>query len=382
MGSSPSERVSMNPFSLRYPSEIHFGSGAAQKLPEWLNAIGSKRPLFCYSRAAVENPAGKKVLALLDTFFSLKLTDLPAEAPIPAVQSWIETAREFKADAVIALGGGAVIDAAKTAAALVPTDLDLREVFSGKTAVTRKGLPFAALPATAGTGSECTPNAVLIDPLTDEKKSIRHPSMLSDLAVIDPELTLSCPRDVTIHSGMDALVQAIESLCSRNASSVTVLHAREAVRLLMRYLPNAVKYPDNLSSRESVALGSLFSGMAFPLSGLGAVHGLAHPLGARLHLPHGQICAMLLLPVMRFNLAVCARQLSELADFCNIPQGAEGFIRAIEKINVELNIPARFEKITDSDLVFTVKHCRSNSMKSNPQNLSDDDVCKLLRVLC
>jgi alcohol dehydrogenase class IV len=203
-------------------------------------------------------------------------------------------------DIVVSIGGGSVIDAAKAAAALVAEDAPVRE-FHGVRGIETEGLPHVAVPTTAGTGAEVTPNAVITDPERPRKASIRGPTLLPAAAVVDPELLVGLPARLTAESGMDALVQAIESYVSVHATPLTEGLSLHAITLLARGLVAAVEHGSDIEARAACAYGSLCAGMALANARLGVVHGLAHPLGARLHLAHGEVCAMLLAPSIRLN---------------------------------------------------------------------------------
>ena len=241
---------------------------------------------------------------------------------------------------------------------------------------------FAALPTTAGTGTEATPNSVLTDPETEIKKSIRHDTMFPDLAVIDPELTYSCPRNLTAHSGLDALTQAIESYISLNANTASKALAGKATQLIFNALPVVYANLENENSRSDMAEGSMITALAFAQSGLGAVHGLGHPLGSKLHVPHGLCCAILLPKILRLNQDFCSEALDELAINCGCA-GSDFFIEQIENLCKSLGIPDNFREfgISSDIFPFILKNCRSGSMRSNPRHLEDTEILNILESL-
>ena len=275
------------------------------------------------------------------------------------------------------------MDAAKAAAALIPLDGSVSDYFRGEKSIPGKGLFFAAAPTTAGTGAEATSNAVLTDPETKIKKSLRHPGMMADLALIDPELTLSSPLALTAASGLDAFVQAFESYTSPRATALTRTLSAEAVRKIFNSLIPAFREPDNLLFRTEMAEGSMLSGLAFAQTGLGAVHGIAHPVGSLLGVPHGIACATLMLPVMRFNAPVCGDRYAELASCCGEKPEAEAFLRAAEELfrNLGGTPNLRAFHFGKEHFDFIVRNCRSASMKQNPRPMSDSDVVAILEQL-
>lgn len=369
------------PFQLRYPPVIRFGNDAISELPLMLRHAGITRAVVCHSQGFANGPCGKKALSLFSGFNPLFLSDLESEAPLHAVEKWILETRNHHADAVIGIGGGAVLDAAKTVAILSPTTLSLEAVFHGREKISGKGHFLAAIPTTAGTGSEMTPNAVLLDSVSKQKQSIRHPEMIPDCAIVDPLLTVGTPSRITAYSGLDALVQAIESFLSKNANPVTECHALEAIKLLLRSLPDAFKSPDDPDCRYHPALGSMFSAMAFPHSGLGAIHALAHPIGGRFALPHGLICAQLLIPILKWNRPICETKLERIAAYCGISSGADGFLERLQSLLRELEIPEKLPVFDDDSIRFILDNCRSNSMTHNPRELTNTHITELLKSL-
>jgi alcohol dehydrogenase class IV len=291
-----------------------------------------------------------------------------------------------KADCVIAVGGGSVLDVAKTAAALCTQDVtDVRPYHEKELTLSKPGLPLIALPTTSGTGAEITKNAVLTNTQANCKRSIRSEFIIPHCAIVDPALTLSLPRTQTIQSGMDALTQAIESYLSRNATSHSMALASKAVSRLLPHLEPVANDLANLPGREALAEGSMLCAMAFSQSSLGAVHGLAHPLGHLLAIPHGYCCAVLLPVVLRHNLdsEIGKVRLNALAHEQGFTTG-EAFVAHIQDMCDTLKIPRSFKQdgLCSDHFHYVLANCRSGSMKSNPKHLEDEEVLQLLQGLC
>ncbi|MCL6615420.1 MAG: iron-containing alcohol dehydrogenase, partial [Firmicutes bacterium] len=215
---------------------------------------------------------------------------------------------------------------AKAASGLAPAEGGIEEYFTGRP-LPGPALPWVAVPTTAGTGAEVTPNAVLTDPGTRIKQSIRSDLLFARAAVIDPELTLALPPNQTTYSGMDALSHAIEAYVSKGANDLTDVFALEAARLIPANLLRAHE-GGGLEARTALARASLLAGVALANARLGAVHGLAHPLGVYYDLPHGLVCAVLLPWVMRFNLQVAYEKFARLAEVWGVAPGGDVFDRA------------------------------------------------------
>ncbi len=362
--------------------KVIFGSGTSfQNLASSLPS--GARLLTVVGNSVSKSPSALKALDSISAFTVGNITGIPAEPPLESVDKIINLGRELRVNGIVAIGGGSVIDAAKAAAALIPLEGTVADYFSGAKEIPGKGLFFAALPTTAGTGAESTNNSVLTDPATKIKKSLRHPSMVADVAIVDPDLTLTCPPSLTAASGLDAFVQAFESYTSPKATAETRKTAADAICKILNSLEGAFREPENISYRTEMAEGSMLSGIAFAQTGLGAVHGIAHPVGSLLHVPHGLACAILMMPVMRFNTEVCGDLYAELANRCSLGTGAEDFINAAEALAEKLGVPKnlRSYNLQRSDFDFIIKNCRSASMKQNPREMSDADVEKILEDL-
>jgi alcohol dehydrogenase class IV len=305
-------------FTFTTPTRIvvEWGAATTGRLAGEAARLG-KRPLVVAGKSLESNGTLDTILETLRAagLAPVVHTGIPPEPDLTALQTCMEAVTNAGADSVIAIGGGSVLDVAKGAAALAGTGHTAREYFNGKLpvpeTVTR---PILAAPTTSGTGSEVTWVGVFTDKVSGRKASIRGSAMMPAVAVLDARLTVSCPTAVTVHSGMDAFVQAVEAYTSVGANPLTDALALEAARLAGHKTVAAVAAsPTDRAGREAMALGSLMAGMALNTSRLGLVHGLAHPVGAVTGAAHGLVCALLLLPVMRFNREAAAAQYARLA---------------------------------------------------------------------
>lgn len=371
-------------YQLLYPPVVRFGWGCHRSLTELVRETLGDCRVFIVASRSVERSGTVDQLA--DTFGHAcrgRWSAVPHDPPLTCVDNIAAAMREAQAEAVVAIGGGSVIDAAKAAAAIAPhAGARIQPFFDGVANVNRAGLPLFALPTTAGTGAEITQNAVLSDPATLRKKSVRSRLMVPAAAVVDPELTLTMPPGLTAASGLDALTQAIESYLSVRANQATAALALRAVALLFQALPAAYADGACVSARTQAAEGSLLSAMAFSQSSLGAVHGLAHPIGAVTGMAHGRICAILLPHVLHCNAEASRERLDELAGATNTGT-ARCFVRTVEELCRNLDIPPDFRGLglRREHIDHVVANCRSSSMASNPRHLSDSDVRRLLETL-
>ena len=369
-------------YTLRYPPVLRFGWGVRRELPTLLREAAAAPAVFFVGSASALSSAGVEELRQLCGGWRGQFFGVPHDPPLACVDELAARLRDSGANLVVAVGGGSTLDAAKAAAVLAPANLPVTAVFQGRLPVPPFGLPFFALPTTAGTGAEITNNAVLTDPVSGDKKSIRSPGMIARAALVDVELTLSQPPHLTAWSGLDALTQAVESYLSNRASTPTRALAAAATAQLYAHLPAAVADGTDRAARTAIAEGSLLSAMAFSQSALGAVHVLAHPIGTLADLPHGLTCAILLPHVLRLNAPACGPLLDELAVACGLRTGAE-FTAAITRLCHELDVPPDFHatKLRRERLPDILARCRSNSMGANPRVLTDVEITKFIAPL-
>jgi len=296
----------------------------------------------------------------------------PTCADVDAIRELIA---ETGADFVVGAGGGSAMDAAKAAAGLA-RETDDTAVFLHEGKEARPGLALITVPTTSGSGAEVTPNAVISDPAARVKKSIRNGSYLPAAAIVDPLLTLSCPPRVTAHSGGDALTQAVEAFVSGNATPLTDSLAIEAVRLLWANLERAWARGGDIEARTACAWGSLLAGMALSNARLGAVHGMAHPVGIRLGAPHGLVCAALLPEVVRINLPFAPEKYARIEAITG-----RGLPERLEALNDTLGISSDFQAYPLADADFDAiaeESMSSGSLKANPKPFTRDDVVAVL----
>ena len=371
-------------YDLTLPRKICFGVHSSERLPEILPASARRVFLVAGSHTVRSGLAGRLVSLLKQSGREVLLVEGAGSEPPPEeIDSLVKAAREFRADCAAAVGGGSVIDAAKAAAALVPMEGCCMDYFSGKAAIDRPGLFFAAIPTTAGTGAEMTSNSVLTDPSSNVKKSLRSPFMTPAAALNDPLLLADAPLPVIAFCGLDAFVQAAECYTSTRGNPVSRALALSALKALAVNLPAFYDDPRNEAARDRTAEASMTTGIAFAQTGLGAVHGLAHPAGALLHIPHGEACAILMPSVFRFNAETVPGPYEEMARALNVGTGASDFIRFTESLNRKFGIPADLKSfgLKREHFPFLIKNCRSGSMKTNPRPMSDEQVRSLLTSL-
>jgi alcohol dehydrogenase class IV len=322
------------------------------------------------------------------------LFSIEGEPTIEAAREGITSLKHAQAEMVISLGGGSVIDGGKAIAALAtnPGDvLEYLEVIGQGKPLVHDPLPFIAIPTTAGTGAEVTKNAVLASEEKRVKVSLRHPSMLPKVALIDPDLTFSMPKEVTASTGMDAITQVLEPFVSNAANPLTDAICMEGLRRGGGAIRRAYDNGDDAAARTAMAITSLCGGLALANAKLGAVHGFAGVLGGMYPAPHGVICARLLPLVMEANLQAMTSRAPDhpalekytlaarllMGNEKATPEDGVAWLHALSR---DLHIPhlGRYGVQASDFAEIVEKSKRASSMKGNPIELTDDELRGIL----
>lgn len=325
----------MNTFQLK--PRVCFGDGALDALTEIKanNAVIFTDPFMKKSGNA------DKIASMMSACGNIKIfAEIVPDPPIELVAKALEFLLDADADAVVALGGGSPIDAAKAT-------LLMYEKKTGKK------LPLIAVPTTSGTGSEVTKFSVI----TDREAGVKYPlvseKLLPDVAILSSELVASVPKSITADTGFDVITHALEAYISTLANDFTDAFAEKALELAFEYLPRACENGYDMEAREKMHTASCLAGMAFNDVSLGVNHGIAHALGANFHIPHGRANAMLLYHVMKYNAelenpsakpSTACKKLSKIARFIGLPafsekQGAMNLVNEIRRLSVKVGIP-------------------------------------------
>ncbi|HPD47103.1 MAG TPA: iron-containing alcohol dehydrogenase [Anaerohalosphaeraceae bacterium] len=375
-------------FEFATASRIIFGAGIASHLNAHVRDFGT--------RAFVITGSAPRHAAVLDSLTALTtaMFAVSGEPSVDILEKAVAQARHAGCEVVVGIGGGSVIDTAKAVAALLTNPGDVMqylEVVGEGKPLAQPAAPCIAVPTTAGTGAEVTRNAVLYVPEKHVKVSMRSASMLPRLAVVDPELTRSMPREVTAFTGLDALTQLIEPYVSSRANPLMDGICIEGLTRAARSLRRAYENGDDMAAREDMSLASLFGGLALANAGLGAIHGFAGPLGGMIAAPHGLICGRLLPHVMCANIqALQARQPASpaLQRYSRIAQILTGDPKAAApeaaawaaQLCKDLNIPSLTSYgFTPDHIPEAVKKARNaSSMKPNPIALTDEELAQIL----
>ena len=333
----------MNIVTLLQPPHLVFGNGCAPQAADFLARRGVKRILLVTSKSV-----RPQITPLVDSLKNLsdviEAGFVPAEPTVLFFQTALAEARGAGADAVLAVGGGSVIDVAKLLAALIQGRQTVAEIF-GVNLLESRSLPLVCLPTTAGTGAEVSPNAILLDEADELKKGAVSPHLVADAAFVDPLLTRGVTAAVTAATGLDALTHCIEAYANKFAHPMVDTYALQGIRLISQNLRAAVRDGNDLGARAALSLGSLYGGLCLGPVNTAAVHALAYPLGGRFRIAHGVSNALLLPHVLRFNFSAAPERHAEIALALGLaPKGsalatAERGVEFLSQLSRDVGVP-------------------------------------------
>ena len=380
-------------FEFATASRIIFGSGKLASIGDLINEFGTKALII--SGAPLE--ILEKLLNLLELHdIKHTLVNIVDEPTVDILREVVELARETRPDDVIGIGGGSAIDTAKATAALLTNPgvvTDYLEVIGLNKPLNFPALPLIAIPTTSGTGSEVTKNAVIGIPTHHVKVSMRSLHLLPRIALIDPELTTSIPPPITATTGLDTLTQLIEPFTCNTPNPLTDAICLEGIRRVAHSFFQAYNEGNDLHAREDMSLAALFSGLALANARLGAVHGLAGPIGGEIAAAHGAICARLLPNVLATNISVLRHRFPDspvLVRYATIGKLLSGDpaatpetgIQWVQNFSLHANIRPLFSfGLAENQFDDIIeKSLKSSSMKGNPITLNAIELRNILQM--
>ena len=340
-------------FEFTLPTKLIYGIGILDSIEDAVAKFKNRKVLLVTDKILVKaGPVGKVKKGFKKAGINITATfdNVPPNSTIKTVQDCAALGQKKKCDMIIAVGGGSVIDTAKVANLLMTKKGKLQDHMGAYLLdASDTLLPFIVIPTTAGTGSEVTKVAVIADPDNDVKLPFAEEQFLPDLAILDPEMTVTMPGRLTAYTGMDALVHAIEAYVDKEWSPASDALAIHAIKLISENILQACDKPEDLQARGAMQVGSFLAGVAFSHSMVGMVHGIAHALGGVYHIPHGLANTLILPEVMEYNLDSSLERYADIAlamgvSFPNIISDSQSviksgaldlFTRAIHKTNID-----------------------------------------------
>jgi len=376
-------------FSFTGAKKIVFGRGSLNSLAEQVQALPAKNPLVVIDKNLVKTGLLDRIAALLAPA-GVKYTVFDKIEPEPRIELADEgtaLAVKNKCDSVIGLGGGSAMDVAK-AIAVMATNRGAAVDYLGLNKVPKAGLPKIMIPTTAGTGSEVTFTAVFVRKNLKKKEGMNSPYLYPELALLDPELTISLPPQPTAQTGIDALCHAIESYTSVNASPMSELFSLQAIVLIAENLRTCVHDGKDIQARENMLLGSLYAGLGLANAGVTAVHSLSYPLGGKYGIGHGLANTVLLPAVMAFNLAAAPEKFTDIAeamgeciDGLPVREAAYLAVEAVEALIEDCGIVTSLEKLgikeKDFPALADVALTVARPLENNPRKVTKEDAIEI-----
>jgi len=364
----------MHAVELHLPVQITIAGGCSEQLPAVAQRLGMERPLIVTDPFMAEHGP---VPRFAETLGAPVFSGVQADPTTQNVADGLAALAEHGADGVIAVGGGSSLDTGKAVAVMARNEGSIAD-YAGYGRIPRAGLPLVGVPTTAGTGSEVTRVTVITDAERHVKMMLLDDHLLCDAALVDYELTLSCPRDLTAFVGVDSLTHAIESYVSSKANPVTEDWSLRAAALIGAHLRRAWAEPKDREARAAMALGATLAGMAFSNASVALVHGMSRPIGAHFGVPHGLSNAVLLPEVTRWSLLGAPERYRRIAEVL----GVDDLVGALQQLNDDLEIPRlatlaerdRFDAVTAEMAEAALE---SGSPAFNPRVPGADEVVAL-----
>jgi alcohol dehydrogenase class IV len=362
------------PIDITRPEAIAFGCGTVASVARFAKEKGAKRPLVI---ADAFNAARVELLALpgqVSVFGEVK-----PEPDSPNLEKAVAMARATAPDLVVGFGGGSAMDLAKLVAVLCTGDQKLEDVV-GVEKVAGRQVALVQVPTTSGTGSEGGIRALVTDPATRNKLAVQSRFMLADLAVVDPDLTMSVPPQVTAATGVDALAHCVEALTSRKAHPAIDLYAIEGIRLAGRYLGRAVADGADREARAALSLASLYGGFCLGPVNTTAGHAVAYPLGTRHHVAHGLACAVIFPHTLAFNMpavrdkTVAVMQALGLEATDDPRSVFDGAYRYCADLGIEMRLSGLGVPRDDLAAMADEAHAIRRLLDNNPRDISRNEI--------
>ena len=376
----------MSTYSILNAGRIVAGPDSIEQIADIVKDYGASRVLIISDKGVARAGLIDRPKALLEAagIAVSILDDTPPEPEVEQANAIVTAAKNSGCDMVVGIGGGSAMDVAKLTAVLLNNDVTLRELLD-KAPIPRRGLPTLMIPTTAGTGSETTPNSIVLVPENELKVGIVSPKLMPDCVILDPKMTLGLPPAITASTGMDALCHAIECYTSKKGNPFSEMIALKAISLITRSIRRAFNTGTDIDARHDMLLGAMYGGMCIATSSTTAVHALAYPLGGKYRIAHGVSNAILLPFVMRFNAVGNEDKFRDVAvamgldvDPADSKAATEKFIEAIFELNRDLQIPSDLKRwnITEADLETLVEGAAkvTRLLDNNPRPMDKDDI--------
>ena len=381
----------MNAITLLQPGKIVFGEHALAELPNEQLLSSSNKILFLVATPLL-GAIGSAIETLQSKNKSIECVEYTflGEPTFAQFNSLLERCEGFNPDCVIGVGGGSVLDCAKLLAALINNTQKLEDIV-GIGFLNGRKIRLICIPTTSGTGSEVSPNAILLNEETQAKSGIISPFLVPDACYLDPVLTISLPPKLTAETGIDALSHCIEAYTNKFAHPTVDVYALKGIQLIFDNLQKAYENGNDVESRSALLLGSMYGGLCLGPVNTSAVHALSYGLGGKFHIAHGLSNAILMPEVLRFNLSANPKRHAEVARALGITitgtdeEIALAGIQKIEALSKACNIPQRLTEIGITENVLPeladIAMKVTRLLKNNPREVTKEDAINIYKKL-
>ena len=381
--------MTADPLKIFFPGKLVFGSGTLAQLPVDVLQL---KPLKVF--IATIEPLKPVILDFVEKLEKNKIevlqdTSIVAEPSFNDFEKLMKKVTPFNPDIVIGIGGGSVLDITKLVAAQLDNEQQLKD-YVGIGLLKGRKKKLICVPATSGTGSEVSPNAILVDDTDNQKKGIISPFLVPDIVYVDPLLTVSVPPAITAATGLDALTHCLEAYTNKFSQPLIDVYAYEGMRLIAANIVTAVKDGKNIEAREKVAMGSLLGGFCLGPVNTAGVHALSYPLGSMFHLAHGLSNALLLPYVMEYNIPAATKKYAEVAIALGCERQVDdkttacAGVKKIKELIKACSIPATLREVnvpgSAIPQIATEAMKIQRLLKNNPRLIEEKDAIEIYKA--
>ena len=376
----PEMTNAFTPIEILRPTILEFGNGTITAAARFAERIGARRPLV------IADPFNARRVDTLALPGAVKVFgEVKPEPDLPNLEKAVAMAKEANPDLVVGFGGGSAMDLAKLVAVMCTSDVPFTDIV-GPEKVAGRSVALMQIPTTSGTGSEAGTRALVTDPGSQNKQAVQSRFMLADIAIVDPDLTMTVPKEITAATGVDALAHCVEAYTSRKAHPTIDLYALEGARLVGRYLKRAVADGGDREARAGLSLASLYGGYCLGPVNTTAGHAVAYPLGTRHHIAHGLACAMIFPHTLAFNMPVVEEKTVAVLRALGLPEqndpkhAFEATYAFCKDLGVEMRLSALGVPRNDLGVMADEAHAIRRLLDNNPRDLSRDAILNMYEV--
>ena len=376
----PKMTNAFTPIEILRPTILEFGNGTITAAARFAARIRAKRPLV------ISDPFNARRVDTLALPGAVKVFgEVKPEPDLPNLEKAVRMAKEIEPDLVIGFGGGSAMDLAKLVAVMCTDDVAFADIV-GPEKVAGRSVALMQIPTTSGTGSEAGTRALVTDLASQNKQAVQSRFMLADIAIVDPDLTMTVPKEITAATGVDALAHCVEAYTSRKAHPTIDLYALEGARLVGRYLERAVADGGDREARAGLSLASLYGGYCLGPVNTTAGHAVAYPLGTRYHIAHGLACAMIFPHTLAFNMpaveekTVAVLGALGLAERSDPKHAFDATYAFCKNLGVEMRLSALGVPRNDLGVMADEAHAIRRLLDNNPRDLSRDAILGMYEI--